>query len=168
MTTHPSPQNVFLNTSIGHIELELYWNEAPKTCYNFLQLSTKGYYDNTIIHRVVRDFLVQAGDPTGTGRGGVSIYGEPFENECTDKLRHTGAGILSMANSGPCTNTSQFFLTLAPTPYLDDKCTIFGRVKNGMRVLQRISLIATDSSDKPLQDVIIHSAYPVRCDGIKQ
>ena len=99
--------------------------------------------------------MLQTGDPTGTGRGGSSIYGEKFEDEIHPSLKHTGAGVLSMANSGPNTNGSQFFITLAPTPWLDGKHTIFGRVKNGMRVVQRIGLVKTDSGDRPMEEVKI-------------
>lgn len=102
--------------------------------------------------------MVQAGDPTGTGRGGSSIYGDKFADEISPSLKHTGAGILSMANSGPNTNGSQFFITLAPTPWLDGKHTIFGRVKGGLRVVQRMGLVMTDGEDKPVERVEIVSA----------
>ncbi|CAO3614697.1 unnamed protein product [Cunninghamella echinulata] len=110
----------FRNKNInGPIEIELYWNHAPKTCKNFYELAKRGYYDGVSFHRVIADFMIQGGDPTGTGRGGQSIYGEKFADEIHQGLKHTGAGILSMANSGPNTNGSQFFITLAPTPWLD-------------------------------------------------
>lgn len=99
--------------------------------------------------------MIQTGDPTGTGRGGSSIYGEKFEDEIDPGLKHTGAGILSMANSGPNTNGSQFFITLAPTPWLDGKHTVFGRVKAGLRVVQRMGLVKTGKEDRPLEDVKI-------------
>ena len=99
--------------------------------------------------------MLQTGDPTGTGRGGSSIYGEQFEDEIDPLLKHTGAGILSMANSGPNTNGSQFFITLAPTPWLDGKHTIFGRVKSGLRVVQRMGLVKTNAEDRPTDDVKI-------------
>jgi peptidyl-prolyl cis-trans isomerase-like 1 len=105
--------------------------------------------------------MIQGGDPTGTGRGGSSIYGEKFEDELNSSLKHTGAGILSMANSGPNTNGSQFFVTLAPTPWLDGKHTIFGRVKSGMRVIQRMGLVKTDGEDRPQDTVKIIKAYLV-------
>ncbi|KPM11063.1 peptidyl-prolyl cis-trans isomerase-like protein 10 [Sarcoptes scabiei] len=115
------------------------WNiRAPKTCKNFAELSRRGYYDNTKFHRIIPDFIVQGGDPTATGRGGQSIYGPTFEDEITPLLKHTGAGILSMANAGPNTNGSQFFITLAPTQHLDGKHTIFGRVYSNLAVLKRI------------------------------
>lgn len=109
--------------------------------------------------------MVQGGDPTGTGRGGTSIYGEKFEDEIpmipstqSPQLKHTGAGILSMANAGPNTNGSQFFITLAPTPWLDGKHTIFGRVKSGMGVVRRLGLVKTDGEDKPVEEVKIIQA----------
>merc|ERR1719169_365770 len=126
--------NVVLYTSMGEIEVELYWLHAPRTCKNFMELAKRGYYDNTLFHRIVSGFVVQGGDPTGTGRGGESIYGATFEDEIHPSLKHTGAGILSMANSGPNTNGSQFFITLAPLPSLDGKNTVFGRVNKGMSV----------------------------------
>jgi peptidyl-prolyl cis-trans isomerase-like 1 len=99
--------------------------------------------------------MIQTGDPTGTGRGGSSIYGEKFEDEISPSLKHTGAGILSMANSGPNTNGSQFFITLAPTPWLDGKHTIFGRVTRGMGVVKRMGLVRTGAEDRPVEDVKI-------------
>ncbi|KAH9273047.1 hypothetical protein BASA83_004617 [Batrachochytrium salamandrivorans] len=133
------PGSVVFETTVGTIAFELYRNHAPKSCENFYQL----------------DFMIQGGDPTATGRGGVSIYGEKFEDEITPALKHTGAGVLSMANSGPNTNGSQFFITLAPTPWLDGKHTIFGRVSAGMNVIKRTGMVPTDAGDKPKQDVII-------------
>lgn len=102
--------------------------------------------------------MLQTGDPTGTGRGGSSIYGEKFADEIHEGLKHTGAGILSMANSGPNTNGSQFFITLAPTPWLDGKHTIFGRVKSGLRVVQRMGLVKTGADDRPVDQVRILKA----------
>ncbi|KAF9652894.1 hypothetical protein BDM02DRAFT_3088416 [Thelephora ganbajun] len=150
---------VILETNMGEIKLELYWDHAPKTCQNFAELAKRGYYNGVIFHRIIADFMAQSGDPTGTGKGGTSIYGRRFEDELNPELRFTGAGILAMANSGPNTNGSQFFLTLAPTPYLDNKHTIFGRVQSGMRVLQRLGAVATDSQDRPKEDVKIYKAH---------
>lgn len=99
--------------------------------------------------------MLQTGDPTGTGRGGTSIYGEKFEDEISSSLKHTGAGILSMANSGPNTNGSQFFITLAPTPWLDGKHTIFGRVTRGMGIVKRMGLVRTGPEDRPVEEVRI-------------
>ncbi|KAG7291890.1 cyclophilin peptidyl-prolyl cis-trans isomerase Cyp2 [Staphylotrichum longicolle] len=139
----------------GTITLELYTAHAPRTCQNFSTLAARGYYDGTVFHRIIKDFMIQGGDPTGTGRGGSCIYGEKFEDEIRDDLKR----ILSMANAGPNTNGSQFFLTLAPTPWLDGKHTIFGRVKKGIRVVQRMGLVPTDGEDRPRTEVKIVRAY---------
>ncbi|KAL7747650.1 Peptidyl-prolyl cis-trans isomerase-like 1 [Sorochytrium milnesiophthora] len=153
--------NVRLDTSMGPVTIELYWDHAPKTCRNFYELSKKGYYDGLKFHRVIRDFMIQGGDPTGTGRGGSSIYGDKFADEIHPALKHTGAGILSMANAGPNTNGSQFFITLAPTAWLDGKHTIFGRVSDGMSTVQRLGLVKTDNNDRPIEDIKIFKAVVV-------
>ncbi|KAM0753731.1 hypothetical protein T439DRAFT_322620 [Meredithblackwellia eburnea MCA 4105] len=148
-------QSVVLETSIGTLSLELYTEHAPKTCKNFLELAQRGYYSGTVFHRIINDFMIQGGDPTGTGRGGKSIYGDRFEDEIHPDLRFTGAGILAMANSGPNTNGSQFFITLAPTPHLDKRHTIFGRVRSGMKVVERLGAVAVDANDRPKEDIRI-------------
>jgi len=140
---------------MGEIEIELYWDHAPKTCKNFAELSRRGYYSGTKFHRVIRDFMIQGGDPTATGRGGASIYGKYFEDEIHPDLKHTGAGILSMANSGPNTNGSQFFICTGPAQWLDGKHAIFGRIKSGMNVVKRIGAVETDANDRPVDDVRI-------------
>jgi peptidyl-prolyl cis-trans isomerase-like 1 len=145
----------------GTITIELYNDLAPKTCHNFSTLAQRKYFDGLVFHRIIPNFMIQGGDPTGTGRGGSSIYGEKFEDEIDPSLKHTGAGILSMANSGPNTNGSQFFITLAPTPWLDGKHTIFGRVKKGMGVVKKLGLVKTDKEDRPVEEVGIKSAYVV-------
>jgi len=147
---------VNLDTSMGKIVVELYWKHAPQTCQNFASLAARGYYDGTKFHRIVPGFMVQGGDPTATGKGGESIYGGKFADECHRELKHTGAGILSMANSGTDSNGSQFFITLAPTPWLDGKHTIFGRIASGMQVVKRLGQVSTDPNDRPIDDVIIH------------
>ena len=156
------PSSVIFETSMGKFEVELYWKHAPNTCRNFAELARRGYYNGTKFHRIIRDFMIQGGDPTGTGRGGASIYGTTFEDELNDGLKHTGAGILSMANAGPNTNGSQFFITLAPTQWLDGKHTIFGRILNGMKVVKAIGLVECDSTDRPVDDVKIIKAYPLQ------
>ncbi|ROW10405.1 hypothetical protein VMCG_02068 [Cytospora schulzeri] len=165
-------KDVILETSMGTITLELYTSHAPKTTTNFLTLCGRGYYDATPFHRIIPNFMVQGGDPTGTGRGGTSIYGEKFEDEMptvdggsTLQLKHTGAGILSMANAGPNTNGSQFFITLAPAPWLDGKHTIFGRVKAGMGVVRRMGHVRTDAEDRPTEEVKIIRARVVEEGG---
>ncbi|KAG8528646.1 heme binding [Bacidia gigantensis] len=149
--------DVVLDTSMGSITVELYNEHAPKTCKNFSTLASRGYYTNIPVHRIIPSFMIQTGDPTGTGRGGSSIYGPTFADEIHPSLKHTGAGVLSMANSGPDTNGSQFFITLAPTPWLDGKHTIFGRVKNGLSVVKRMGLVRTGEGDKPIEAVVIRS-----------
>ncbi|OAA46988.1 cyclophilin C [Metarhizium rileyi] len=141
----------------GPITLELYTTHAPKTCKNFTTLITRSYYNSTPFHRIIPNFMIQGGDPTGTGRGGSSIYGDKFEDEIHPALKHTGAGVLSMANAGPNTNGSQFFITLAPTPWLDGKHTIFGRVKKGMGVVKRMGMVKTGEEDRPVDEIQIVS-----------
>lgn len=146
---------------MGTISFELYWKHSPKTCRNFAELARRGYYNGTKFHRIIKDFMIQGGDPTGTGRGGASIYGKHFEDEISDELKHTGAGILSMANSGPDTNGSQFFITLVPTQWLDGKHTIFGRISSGMNVVHRVGLVETDSNDRPTEEIqILQASIP--------
>ncbi len=158
--THRVPMSrVQFETSVGSFTVELYVHHAPRTCTNLLNLAKIGYYDKTVFHRVIRDFIVQGGDPTGTGRGGESIFGGKFEDEISPELKHTGAGVVSMANSGPNTNGSQFFITLAPTPSLDGKHTIFGRVCDGMRVVAKIGAVPTGDADRPVSDVDIIRAF---------
>lgn len=141
-----------LETTQGVIECELYPDMAPKACENFATHVENGYYDGIIFHRVIPDFMVQCGDPTGTGRGGKSIWGKPFEDECTPDLRFDKVGILAMANSGPGTNGSQFFITTAKTPWLNMRHTIFGEVVSGYDVVQAIESTPTDAGDKPLDE----------------
>ncbi|KAI6656810.1 Peptidyl-prolyl cis-trans isomerase-like 1 [Oopsacas minuta] len=153
------PRYVIMETTMGKISCELYWDHAPRTCQNFATLAHQGYYDDCKFHRIVSEFVIQSGDPTGTGRGGKSIFGDTFDDEIHPDLKHTGAGILSMANSGPDTNGSQFFITLAPTQSLDGKHTIFGRVCAGLGVVNRIGLVPTDAGDQPTEDVKINRAH---------
>ncbi|MEW5299438.1 MAG: hypothetical protein WDW36_002456 [Sanguina aurantia] len=152
---------VQLDTTMGPVTVELYYKHSPKTVKNFLALAKSGYYDGTVFHRIIRDFMIQGGDPSGTGRGGESSFGGKFEDEITRELKHTGAGILSMANAGPNTNGSQFFITLGPTPWLDGKHTVFGRVASGMGVIKRLGNVQTDTNDKPRTEVRILRARPL-------
>jgi peptidyl-prolyl cis-trans isomerase-like 1 len=147
---------VVIETSMGTIEIELYASQTPKTAANFVGLAEKGYYNGVIFHRVISNFMIQGGDPTGTGRGGESIYGKKFEDEIVPSLKHTAAGTLSMANAGPNTNGSQFFITLAATPWLDGKHTVFGKVVKGMDVVTAIGKVETSKpGDRPLKDVVM-------------
>jgi cyclophilin family peptidyl-prolyl cis-trans isomerase len=140
-----------VHTSEGAIELELYPNEAPKTVENFVKLARDGFYDGVIFHRVIPDFMIQGGDPTGTGTGGP---GYEFEDEFNEHRVVRGA--LAMANAGPNTNGSQFFIVTAEaTPWLDGKHTVFGRVTSGMDVVDRISEADRDDNDRPVSPVTI-------------
>ncbi|XP_009399087.1 peptidyl-prolyl cis-trans isomerase CYP71 isoform X2 [Musa acuminata AAA Group] len=153
--TSSLPDNVVLHTSLGDIHLRLYPEECPKTVENFTTHCKNGYYDNLIFHRVIKGFMIQTGDPLGDGTGGQSIWGREFEDEFHKSLRHDRPFTLSMANAGPNTNGSQFFITTVATPWLDNKHTVFGRVVKGMDVVQGIEKVKTDKSDKPYQDVKI-------------
>jgi cyclophilin family peptidyl-prolyl cis-trans isomerase len=144
-----------IQTNMGTIEIQLFEDIVPKTVENFTGLAEKGYYDGIIFHRVIDGFMIQAGDPTGTGRGGESLWGKSFADEFNPKLKHDTEGILSMANAGPNTNGSQFFITLAPTPWLDGKHSIFGKVINGMDVVKKIGKVETKAGDKPAKDVVM-------------
>ncbi|MBI4343059.1 MAG: peptidylprolyl isomerase [Candidatus Omnitrophica bacterium] len=139
-----------IDTSKGRIVIELYQDKAPKTVANFVKLATQGFYNGIIFHRVIPDFMVQTGDPTGTGRGGP---GYTFADEFSPDLHHDGPGVVSMANAGPNTNGSQFFITLAPTPWLDGKHTVFGRVLEGQSVVDQIVAMPRNAQDRPLTDV---------------
>ncbi len=136
-----------IQTTLGAIEVELYADKAPRTVKNFVDLANKGFYDGIVFHRVIPDFMVQTGDPTGTGTGGP---GYAFEDEFAPDLKHDVPGVLSMANSGPNTNGSQFFITVKETPWLNGKHSIFGKVTQGMDVVNAIVSAERDSNDKPL------------------
>ncbi|MFU8866631.1 peptidylprolyl isomerase [Natronococcus sp.] len=159
-----------LHTSKGDIEVELYDERAPRTVDNFVGLATGGQewtdpetgeevegeplYDDVVFHRIIEDFMIQGGDPTGTGRGGP---GYQFDDEFHEELRHDDAGILSMANSGPDTNGSQFFITLDAQPHLDDRHAVFGKVTDGMDVVEEIGDVETDANDRPREDIVLES-----------
>ena len=140
-------------TNLGNFSVELFEDETPITTENFIDLAEKGFYDGVIFHRVIDGFMIQGGDPEGTGMGGP---GYTIEDEFVDDLRFDGEGILAMANTGmPHTGGSQFFITLDKTPWLNGHHTIFGRVKEGMDVVRRIGHSETDMADRPLEDVVI-------------
>jgi cyclophilin family peptidyl-prolyl cis-trans isomerase len=142
-------------TNMGTIKLKLFAKEAPKTVENFTRLSAKGYYNNLTFHRVIPDFMIQGGDPKGDGTGGQSIFGKNFEDEFSPNLSFFKKGQIAMANSGPDTNGSQFFITLKATSWLDGKHTIFGEVTEGLEVLDAIAAVQRDSNDKPLKAVVM-------------
>jgi cyclophilin family peptidyl-prolyl cis-trans isomerase len=142
-----------INTNVGVIEVELFDDEAPKTVENFRKLAADGFYDGIIFHRVIPDFMIQGGDPTGTGSGGP---GYQFEDEQND--HGVDRGVLAMANAGPNTNGSQFFIVTAEScPWLNGKHTVFGRVTGGMDVVDAISNVETGPGDRPQSDVVMES-----------
>ncbi|EPS60312.1 hypothetical protein M569_14491, partial [Genlisea aurea] len=149
------PDNVILHTTAGDIHIRLCPEECPRTVENFTTHCKNGYYDSLIFHRVIKGFMIQTGDPLGDGTGGQSIWGREFEDEFHKSLRHDRPFTVSMANAGPNTNGSQFFITTVATPWLDNKHTVFGRVMKGMDVVQAIEKVKTDKADKPYQDVKI-------------
>jgi peptidyl-prolyl cis-trans isomerase B (cyclophilin B) len=143
--------NAKLHTNHGEIDVELFDDDAPKTVENFTKLARDGFYDGVVFHRVIEDFMIQGGDPTGTGSGGP---GYTFEDEFNDRKVERGA--LAMANAGPNTNGSQFFIvTTENAPWLDGKHTVFGQVTKGMDVVDEISKVPTNANDKPREDVKI-------------
>lgn len=182
LTKAEGPQAT-IKTSLGEVKVQLFAKLAPKTVKNFVELAKKGYYNGVLFHRVIPDFMIQGGDPTGTGRGGESIYGKAFEDEFSDQLFNFN-GALSMANAGPNTNGSQFFIVSASrvpanmleqmkmvgypqeiidhyketggTPWLDHRHTVFGQVISGMEIVEKISKVDRDGMDKPKEDVVMN------------
>lgn len=148
-----------LETNQGKIVIKLFAGQAPKTVENFTGLIQKGYYDGIIFHRVIKDFMIQGGDPTGTGMGGESIWGKAFEDEVSSSLKFDRKGLLAMANSGPNTNGSQFFITVEPTPWLNMRHTIFGEVVEGYDVVEKIENCQTEGQDRPVPEQKIVKAY---------
>ncbi|WP_353661290.1 peptidylprolyl isomerase [Hydrogenimonas sp. SS33] len=149
---------VRFQTTMGDIVLEVRPDWAPMAAENFLQHVKEGYYDGVMFHRVIRGFMIQSGDPTGTGRGGDSIWHKPFKNEYAPNVVFDRPGVLAMANAGPDTNRSQFFITVAPAPWLNGGYTIFGTVKKGMQTVYNISKVPTDRRNRPLRPVHIVKA----------
>lgn len=149
-------QYVTFVTTQGEIEFKLYPDVAPKACENFATHAENGYYDGIIFHRIIAEFMIQGGDPNGTGMGGKSIWEKPFEDECTPDVKFNREGLLAMANAGPGTNGSQFFVTCAPAPWLNMRHTIFGEVVRGMDVVKKLENIETDHGDRPVvkQEII--------------
>jgi peptidyl-prolyl cis-trans isomerase A (cyclophilin A) len=141
-------------TNHGTFSIELFEDKAPNTTKNFIDLADKGFFDGVIFHRVIKDFMIQGGDPTGTGRGGP---GYTIADEFHPELTHSGKGVLSMANAGPNTGGSQFFITLDATPWLDGKHAVFGEVKDGLDVVEAIGSTPTAPGDRPLEDVVMEA-----------
>lgn len=150
---------VILNTNQGKIIIKLMPQAAPLACQNFTKLVDSGYYDNIIFHRVVKGFMIQGGDPTGTGRGGASIWGRPFKDEVNEGVKFDKKGLVAMANSGPNTNGSQFFITTAQTPWLNMRHTIFGEVVSGYKIVEKIEAAEVDKISKPVKEQVIKKAY---------
>ncbi len=151
--TEPQKENevkIKIETNLGDIEAVLFAQEVPKTVENFVTLANKKFYDGIIFHRVIPGFMIQTGDPAGTGMGDA---GYKFKDEFSPQLRHNKPGIFSMANAGPNTNGSQFFITLAPTPWLDNKHSVFGEVTQGIDVVEKIGNAERNSQDKPLKEI---------------
>jgi len=159
----PTPRKAFrviLQTEKGEIELRLFPEQAPRTVENFLTLVKRGYYDGTVFHRVIENFMIQGGDPTGTGRGGSSAWGKAFPDEFSDELKFDKVGLLAMANRGPDTNGSQFFITVVKTPWLNRRHTIFGEVVSGFEVVENISRVPTiGKSNVPREEQRIIKAW---------
>lgn len=151
----PKTATAIIETTQGTFTVRLLCDIAPKACENFIALAEKGYYNDIIFHRVIKGFMIQGGDPTGTGTGGQSIWGKSFEDEYSPKARFDRPGLLAMANRGPSTNGSQFFITTAPTAWLNNKHTIFGEISEGMPIIQKIENTPTDGRDKPLTPIKI-------------
>lgn len=153
---------VVIETNMGTIELEMYRQDAPKTVENFVQLAKKGYYDGIIFHRVISGFVIQGGDPTGTGTGGESIYGKKFEDETnpSSEIYKTGykRGVVAMANAGPNTNGSQFFICHKDI-VLPPNYTIFGKVVDGMDTVDKIATTKTGPGDRPVEKMVMQKVY---------
>ncbi len=162
--THAQKENavattVVFETTQGNIEFKLFPDVAPKTVENFVGLVNKGYYNGIIFHRIIKDFMIQGGDPTGTGRGGESLWGGKFDDEFSATKQFDKPGILAMANAGPGTNGSQFFITTVSTPWLNNRHTIFGEIAAGYDVVKKLEGIQTGPGDRPVEDQKIIKAY---------
>ena len=153
--THALGRQATIHTTAGDVTIKLFPDECPRTVENFCTHARNGYYDNVLFHRVIKGFMLQTGDPDGDGTGGTSIWGGEFEDEFHRNLRHDRPFTVSMANAGPGTNGSQFFVTTVPTPWLDNKHSVFGRVIRGMDVCHEIENVKCDKTDKPFEDIKI-------------
>lgn len=147
-----SNRKINFETNMGNFQVEMFEDKAPITTKNFIDLVEKGFYNGVIFHRVIDGFMIQGGDPTGTGMGGP---GYQIPDEFNKELRHTEEGILSMANAGPNTGGSQFFITLAATPWLDGRHAVFGKVVEGMDVIKKIGSCQTGPQDRPVKEVVM-------------
>ncbi len=153
---NPDEKVAIMHTNMGDIYLRFFAEEAPKTVENFIGLSEKKYYDGVIFHRIIKDFMMQGGDPTGTGMGGESFFGKSFEDEFSSEVKNLPYS-LSMANAGPGTNGSQFFINEGDNTFLDGRHSVFGEVLLGTNIVDTIMKVKTGQSDKPVNDVVIDS-----------
>ncbi len=144
--------SVTLHTDLGDLKIELFCEKCPKTCENFLALAASDYYNENLFHRNIKGFMVQTGDPSGTGKNGKSIWGGKFSDEISESLKHNVRGMVSMANSGPNSNQSQFFITYAAQPSLDLKYTVFGRVIDGFDTLDSLEKVPVTEKFKPIKE----------------
>ena len=145
-------RSVRFDTTEGSFRAEIFEDQAPVTTKNFIDLVEKGFYDGILFHRIIEGFMIQGGCPEGSGRGGP---GYQIDDEFHPDLRHSEEGILSMANAGPNTGGSQFFITLAATPWLDDRHAVFGKVVDGMEVIRKLGQVETGRNDRPVKDVVM-------------
>lgn len=154
--SNDAKNNLFVTftTNQGNFKVKLHQDKVPRTVSNFYQLGKEGFYNGVIFHRVIKNFMIQGGDPTGTGMGGPKYR---FKDEFHPELKHSRPGILSMANAGPNTNGSQFFIIVTATPHLDQRHSVFGEVVEGYDVVDKISKVSTDPRDRPLEQVAIES-----------
>eukprot|EP00618_Florenciella_parvula_P018933 CAMPEP_0119465946 /NCGR_PEP_ID=MMETSP1344-20130328/835_1 /TAXON_ID=236787 /ORGANISM="Florenciella parvula, Strain CCMP2471" /LENGTH=223 /DNA_ID=CAMNT_0007498233 /DNA_START=162 /DNA_END=831 /DNA_ORIENTATION=+ len=148
--------SVTLHTSLGEIKIEIACDIVPKAAFNFLALCAAGQYNGTTFHRNMKSFMVQGGDPTGTGKGGDSIWGGTFDDEFSGELRHDRRGVVSMANKGANTNRAQFFITYGKQPHLNNKYTVIGRVIDGFEALDAMEKVPTGKKDRPLSEIKIN------------
>ena len=146
-----------LHTSLGDLKVEVACDVVERSAFNFLALAAAGAYDGTLFHRNMKNFMIQGGDPTGTGKGGESIWGGTFNDECNGELRHDRRGIVSMANKGPNTNRSQFFITYGKQPHLNNKYTVIGRVIDGFEALDAMERVPVGKKDKPTTDIKLNT-----------
>ncbi len=156
MATNPI---IVLETTQGNIEIELMPKVAPKASENFSKHVEDKYYDGLIFHRIIKNFMIQGGDPTGTGTGGKSIWGAPFGDEYNADVTFNGPGVVAMANAGPNTNGSQFFITTVATPWLNNRHTIFGKVISGQDTVKKLEEVKTSRGDAPVETQKIIKAY---------
>lgn len=154
MSTPVSTLSGTLHTNQGDITITFFTEDAPRTVSNFYELARSGFYDGLGFHRIIEGFMIQGGCPQGTGTGGPDYR---FRDEFHPNLKHSGPGFLSMANAGPNTNGSQFFITLVPTPHLDGRHAVFGKVTDGLDVVMKIGSVETDHYDRPVEPVVIES-----------